>query len=363
MSIQSHNQIKEKAVQWADGSTAEPGRLYKNGDKYRIHNGRQHYELGELQVFEMYEDKASFPGVGAAGMLYYTRITGEVYIYSSNTYKKVGTTDTGSVQETALSTYIPDTEQNNYFEYGITRTSHIGTLMNTSLGKTGTIVIAMDAYGGHSVTFDSSYNFIDSPVVIDSTANAVNMFKYTQQGMNAIIMEELTSYVPGAYFAMKFTTDGLAQFAASDAFEWTTNGRTWTSEVASTWTAPAGDVVVRSNTAMASFLLTGGHAGLTGDVILEGIGSTDCSGMFVNSGITSVNLRKFRMNAIAVGNVDSMFNGCASLKCITNLDTTGPTGGADIFNNCTSLKNPTAGVITDLEAPGGTNWNNTLACP
>ncbi len=61
MSKQSHNQIKEKAIQYSDNSTMEPGRLYKSGEKFKVHNGRRHYKLGELQVFKMYEDPASFP--------------------------------------------------------------------------------------------------------------------------------------------------------------------------------------------------------------------------------------------------------------------------------------------------------------
>ena len=358
----SHNDIKEKAAQISDGSTAEPGRLYKNGDKYRVYNGRRHYDLGELQVFDMYEDNASFPTVGIQGKLYYTRVTGDVYTWIGIEYEKVGTTIVGSIRETGLLSYNPDVSQNNYFEYTITNDSDIGMPVDFKFGKSGTIVIVMDTIGGHTITFDSAYHFIGGPVTIDNTPNAVNTFKYTIQGLNSIIIEELHSFVPSDYFVMKFETDGNVEFTSTANFEFTSTGSNWNSNINKVWTPISGTYIVRSDVAMDSFKVTLNPTGLIGDVIIEGIGTTDTDLMFRGcTEITSVDMTRFRMNSVT--DVDNMFKNCTSLTCISSMDTTGSNGGATIFNGCTSLIRPNAPEITTLEAAPGTSWTNPVSCP
>jgi len=84
----SNNQIKELAVRGSpDSSTL--GEIYKEGSLYKIFNGREHFHIGELQVFDMYDDVGSFPATGTTGALYYTRITGEVYIWDKTQYNNI----------------------------------------------------------------------------------------------------------------------------------------------------------------------------------------------------------------------------------------------------------------------------------
>ncbi len=360
----SHNEIKFKAVQWSDSSTSEPGRLYQSGDKYRTYNGRRHYDLGEIQVFEMYDDLGSFPATGIQGVLYYTRITGEVYTWNNTVYKKVGNVSDGAERVTSLVNYRPDVSQTNYFEYIMTNDSSIVAPSSFEFGKTGTIVVTMDATGGHTITWDSIYNFVGGAVALDTSANAVNIFKYTIQGMNSVVMEELQSYVPNPYFALKFTTNGNVIFTASDDFEFASIiSNSWTAQAAGTWQPNNGTYVIRkTDAAMTSFKVTGGAPGLTTDIAIEGIGTVDAADMFNGcTNITSADLTRFRMNSVTA--MDQMFDGCAALTCITNIDTTTRGDVGTIFTGCTALVRPNAAEVTLIETPPGTNWTNTQTCP
>ena len=58
-----------------------------------------------------------------------------------------------------------------------------------------------------------------------------------------------------------------------------------------------------------------------------------------------------------------MFENCPNLVCITNLDTTSAYRREDIFLGCTSLVQPDAISVADLEDGNGANWVNQNPCP
>ena len=73
-----------------------------------------------------------------------------------------------------------------------------------------------------------------------------------------------------------------------------------------------------------------------------------------------------------VGDINDMFQCCASLVCVNNMNTTASSDHSNVFRltdwfGCdvsgSSLVQPTSSKITELQSPAGKSWTNPTACP
>lgn len=93
------------------------------------------------------------------------------------------------IQETALATYTPDLEYNDYFEYTVTQATTIANPTNAVVGKKGILVIKQDTTGGRVTTFDTDWIFPAGAPVLNTLANKINFIRYTVVDTNKILAE------------------------------------------------------------------------------------------------------------------------------------------------------------------------------
>ncbi len=88
----------------------------------------------------------------------------------------------------------------------------------------------------------------------------------------------------------------------------------------------------------------------------------DVSGLFRNCiNLEHADITNFDMSGI--NHMDNMFQECAKLVCLTNIDTSQGATTVDMFTDCPLLVQPDAAAIVDLTDIDGANWINPGTCP
>ena len=97
------------------------------------------------------------------------------------------------VAESSSSSYTPNFESGDFFEYTIDQDVALFNPLNTIRGYTGKIIIKQDATGGHDVAFGTNYIFTNT-ALINTAPSAYTTFNFTVISDKHIVMEQLIEF-------------------------------------------------------------------------------------------------------------------------------------------------------------------------
>lgn len=96
---------------------------------------------------------------------------------------------------TTSGSYVADLSTYNSFSITISGDFTMENPTTETVMGTGLISIRQDGTGGHTITFGTNWNFPAGAPVINTTADAWNVFRYTVLATNIIIVEFVADFV------------------------------------------------------------------------------------------------------------------------------------------------------------------------
>lgn len=121
------------------------------------------------------------------GRVFAKRDNGNISIIEIGTLPRI-------VEETSSSSYTPDLQYKNYFEYIFTGNSVIERPLNFEKGHIGKFILRMDDVGGFDADFNSVFQ-IPGNYNLLKDAGAVNIFEYIVLSDESIYLEYKVGFV------------------------------------------------------------------------------------------------------------------------------------------------------------------------
>ena len=93
------------------------------------------------------------------------------------------------ITDTGNSSYTPDFNSSNYFEYTMDQNTTINNPTNFEKGDQGVLILIQDSTGGYTASWGTYWIFPNGSPSIGTSANDINIFKFVVVSSTKIYIE------------------------------------------------------------------------------------------------------------------------------------------------------------------------------